>query len=88
MWYKGIGIEQAQKIAIYAIEEVKKVDPYSGGYIRVTIIGKEGIRTMNLVEIIKISSEIQNRDFELKDLWNKMILFPKEWQKVAEEQKK
>lgn len=88
LWYKGIGLEQAQKIAIYAIEEVKKVDPYSGGYIRVVVMGKDNIRTMNLVEIIKISAEIQNRDFELKNLWNKMVLFPKEWQKFIDEQKK
>lgn len=86
--YKDMSIEQAKKIAIYTIEEVKKVDPYSGGYIRVTIMGRDEIKSLDLVEIINISSEIQNRDFELKNLWNKMVLFPKEWQKFLEEQKK
>lgn len=88
LWYKGIAVEQAKKLAIYAIEEVKKVDPYSGGYIRVTIMGENDIKSMDLIDIINISSEIQKRDFELKGLWTKMVFFPEEWQKILEEQKK
>jgi 20S proteasome alpha/beta subunit len=52
LWYPGIGVEQAKKIAIYAIEEVKKVDTYSGGYIRVALINGNDTQVMDLMDII------------------------------------
>lgn len=88
LWFPKIMIEQAMKIAIYAIEEVKKVDTYSGGYIRATVIDKNGVVALNLMNIANISSEIQKRDFELKDIWTKMVLFPDQWQKILEQSKK
>jgi 20S proteasome alpha/beta subunit len=88
LWFKGIGTEQAKKIAIYAIDEVKKIDPYSGGFTRVTIIKKDEIKSMNIDEIMNEASLIQKRDFDLKTLWAKMVLFPSEWNEFLEEQKK
>ncbi|MHB8278698.1 MAG: Ntn hydrolase family protein [Candidatus Humimicrobiaceae bacterium] len=78
LYYPGISIEKAIKIAIYVIEEVKKVDTYSGGFIRVTFVNTTGVYAMNLIDIINESSKIQKSDFELKNIWTKIILNPEE----------
>ncbi len=56
-YYDGIKVSEAIPMAIYAIEEVKQIDPNCGGETRVGVIGDK-YRELTRDEIQKITSDL------------------------------
>jgi 20S proteasome alpha/beta subunit len=75
---QGLKIEEAIKLAIYVIEEVKKIDPNCGGPTQLSVITEAGIAEKTAMEIKKLVDEIMSKDAELTKISRGTILGRKE----------
>jgi 20S proteasome alpha/beta subunit len=71
---EGLEIDEAIKLAIYVIEEVKKIDPNCGGPTQVSIINETGIVEKTASEIKKLVDEIISKDSDFIKAWRGGIL--------------
>lgn len=71
---EGLEIEEAVKLAIYVIEEVKKIDPNCGGPTQVSIINEAGIMEKTATEIKTLVSGIMHEDEKFMKSWRGSIL--------------
>jgi hypothetical protein len=61
-------MDQVINLAVYVIEEVKKIDPNCGGATQIVVLDKKGIRRLKDLEIKKVVDEI----CEIEDCANKV----------------
>lgn len=71
---QGIEVEEAIKLAIYVIEEVKKIDPNCGGPTQLSVITEAGIGEKTEIEIKTLVDEIMSKDEEFTKIWRGTIL--------------
>jgi len=88
LWFKGLTVEQGILLAIYVIDEVKKVDTYSGGLTKIVKITDEGVKYIDQLDILTGFTTIKRRDLELRNVWANTILFPEKLKKKNRKEKK
>lgn len=71
---EGLKLDEALKLGIYIIEEVKKIDPNCGGPTQVAIATSLGINHKTDSEVKKLTDEIMRKDTEFTKLWRGTIL--------------
>jgi len=71
---EGLKLEEALKLGIYIIEEVKKIDPNCGGFTQVALATTLGINHKTDPEVKKLSDDIMTKDMEFTKLWRGTIL--------------
>ena len=69
-----MGVEQAIKVAVYVIEEVKKIDPFCGGPTQVASVSKGGVKRLNDKEVKEIADLVMAQDENLAEFWRTLIL--------------
>jgi 20S proteasome alpha/beta subunit len=72
----NLSLEQASKIAIYNVKEVKSIDPSVGGDINVAIINKEknSIEILERYRVEEIDRELEGNIMRYKDFLRKILL--------------
>lgn len=71
---EGLEIDEAVKLAIYVIEEVKKIDPNCGGTTQVSVINEAGIVGKTATEIKTLVTGIMHEDEKFMKSWRGSIL--------------
>jgi 20S proteasome alpha/beta subunit len=75
---QGLEIDEAIKLGIYVVEEVKKIDPNCGGPTQLSVITEAGIVEKTAMEIKALVDEIMSKDAELTKVSRVTILGRKE----------
>jgi 20S proteasome alpha/beta subunit len=75
---QGLKIDEAIKLGIYVIEEVKKIDPNCGGPTQLSVISEAGIVEKTATEIKTLVDGIMSKDAELTKISRGTILGRKE----------
>jgi len=70
----GLELDEAVKLGIYVIEEVKKIDPNCGGSTQVAVATPLGINHKTDPEVKKLADEIMKKDTDFTKLWRGIIL--------------
>jgi len=71
---EGLKLEEALKLAVYVIEEVKKIDPNCGGPTQVALLTKLGSIHKTASEVKSLADDIMRKDTEFTKLWRGTIL--------------
>lgn len=74
LWSEKLAVEQATKVVVYVIEEVKKIDPFCGGPTQVVSLSKSGAKRLNPREVKEIADLVMAQDENLADFWRSLIL--------------
>jgi hypothetical protein len=69
-----LNLEQATKVAVYVIEEVKKIDPFCGGPTQVVSLSKNGVKRLSPREVKGIADQVIEQDENLAEFWRQLIL--------------
>lgn len=69
MYREDITTEQGKQLAVFIIEEVKRIDPGCGGPTQVIILNKKGIHRLNAEEVNKIAENTQKMDSCTSQVW-------------------
>lgn len=64
-----MAIDHAAMLAVYAVEEVKKIDPGCGGNTQLVTIQGSKLRRWNSKEIAELVSQISERDKSFVEAW-------------------
>jgi 20S proteasome alpha/beta subunit len=71
---KPLTVEQATIVAVYVIEEVKKIDPFCGGPTQVVCLSKNGSKRLSSREVKRIADFVMGQDDALADFWLDLII--------------
>ncbi len=71
---EGLEVDEAVKLAIYVIEEVKKIDPNCGGPTQVSVVNEAGIVEKTATEIKTLVDGIMSEDEKFMKSWRGSIL--------------
>ncbi len=74
LWSDKLTLDQAVKIVVYVVEEVKKIDPFCGGPTQIMTLSKSGAKRLSPREVKKIVDEVMETDEDLADIWRDLIL--------------
>ena len=66
--------EQSIQVAVYIIEEVKKIDPFCGGPTQVVSLSKNGVKRLAPREVKGIADLVMEQDENLASFWRSLIL--------------
>lgn len=69
LYRDDLTLEEAIKVAVYVVEEVKKVDPYCGGPTRVVAISKSGIERKDDKTLRSILKDVEDADQAAVQIW-------------------
>lgn len=74
LWSKNLIVEHAKRVAVYIVEEVKKIDPFCGGPTQVVSLSKAGIKRLGDKEVKEIADVVMEQDETLAAFWRALIL--------------
>lgn len=69
-----LAVDEAVKLGVYVVEEVKKIDPDCGGPTQVAVITKGSIQRKTAAEVKQLADKIIQKDEALAQLWRAIIL--------------
>ncbi len=69
-----LDVDQATKVVVYVVEEVKKIDPFCGGPTKVVALSKNGVKRLNPQEVKEIADFVMGQDENLAEFWRSLIL--------------
>lgn len=87
LYRDDLTLDEAIRVAVYVIEEVKKVDLHCGGPTQVVAVKGNQVIRKNEKELQEILSELNQADKSVMAIW-RVISSPEQMQKFVEEKKK
>lgn len=87
-YHPGITLDDAALCVIYIIEQVKHVDPHSGGPTQVATVTRNGVRLWATEDVMQCTMSVNEIDKEVSALWKESITKQSRKKKAPRRKKK
>ncbi len=77
LYRQGLAPDEAARVAVYVIEEVKKAGPAGSGPTQVVVVGREGVERKTDGEVQDIVESLKGRDDKLQAAWRVIARRPR-----------
>lgn len=88
LYRDDLTIDEGVRVAVYVVEEVKKVDLHCGGPTQAVVIGRKGINRKTTKEIADTVRYLEDQDNAIKEVWKVVAKGPQENPKDVRQQAK
>lgn len=80
LYRDGLDLEEAVRIAVYVVEEVKKVEPHCGGPTQIVVLSAGEIIRKSEAQVRDIVQSLEEYDSSLKRVWKEIVEGPRQAQ--------